>query len=440
MNTTNYLHYKIRKNISRIKKLNALWMNKKNKTSYGDDFWWIISGRYALYAQYLIYYHQNGYIKILESIIDEGDINQNLVIKEITNRWLKYYGRTQIECNDYPIEECIDIANKAEINLVDTGYVIYEENERIEEIEYKNRPYQNLTLLAFRILKVIHFFKKTALKIATKLRKKEINKKITKRKKIKFEEVFSKILPELTKNAFPKWFVQAESLIKLNEYKTYFGEELNIFDKIIIAMKYEKYGKDWLKIIPHGGGLDCSIEEIYKYSITAKPQNHYNKSLLIEKHKHTNIKDNNYRILICPPQFPYVPIDIDINAYKEFLKDYNLILNSLVENKNKKRKIKIKYKTPDYLSGYRVINSEIERRFDIEEDSFEDVWHKYDLIICPNFGTIAAKCIYNNINFLCYMKPYWSVERTIYEKIEKHIKVYTNLENFITKLKDIENA
>jgi hypothetical protein len=116
------------------------------------------------------------------------------------------------------------------------------------------------------------------------------------------------------------------------------------------------------------------------------------------------------------------------------MKVYRSAIKIIIKGLDNKKKIKIRYKNFKYMSGFSGPLTREECIIPIENERFEDVFHKYKLIVSMPFGTIAGKCFKNNLNYISYHYPFSLTNTKSYLKIKEFPGVFTEGKNFLDEL------
>ena len=249
-----------------------------------------------------------------------------------------------------------------------------------------------------------------------------------------FEILLQLLLPENHERYFPIWFVRlSEYLVKSShKWVTTFGQP-DIYQKILIAKSYQKFGSKNITVIQHGLLFAISSWHLYRFSLFPDMKlKTINESLDLPK---IYKPDYSYDILFCPTQIPFIFGDFfSLENFWDFMKVYRSAIKIIIKGLNNKKKIKIRYKNFKYMSGFGGPLTREECVIPIENDRFEDVFHKYKLIVSMPFGTIAGKCFKNNINYISYHYPFSLTDTKSYLKIKEFPGVFTESKNFLEEL------
>ncbi len=428
------VYIEIKSNISFLKIKNKKFMDKIHNLDMDVDFWWAISGQYAIFSEYLtmISSQDPRFLNDLTKSTDEFppvNIIRSTIIRTI--------GRDAIMGENFNL-------NTHDINKSINKLLIDE-----EEKHFSNQIKLDLTKETLAMSKLTIFLdklkleklKKIFLIIKIKL-KKIFSKSSNEDEKIfhninpdkDFEIILNIILPKYLNQYFPKWFLWVSNYLVKSKHKwvTKFGYERNIYQIILMAKSYEKYGPKNIQIIAHGLVLGIGFTHMYWFSLfpNLKLFNLNENTILSRTAKQNSTND----ILFCPNSFPWVQDFFSTYHFQEFLKVYKKVINVLNNGLRDGKKIKIRYKNFKYLSGYAGPHIPEECQIPIENKRFEDVYHKYKLIVNMPFGTISEKCYQNNINCLTYNYPYNLVDKKSYLRINTYPGVFDDADKFLNEL------
>ena len=223
-------------------------------------------------------------------------------------------------------------------------------------------------------------------------------------------------------------------MIKSNhKWVTYFGFELNIYQTILIAQNYQKYGDKNIQMIPHGFLLTLTTWELYRFSMFPNVKlNIFGNNYKLPKNPKSNTPEG---ILFCPGQLPFICGEFfSIKHYWQFLSVYKKALKLIQIGLKNNKKIKIRYKNFNHLNGYMGPQIPEEFKIPIEYRRFEEVYNKYKLIVCMPFGTISAKCYQSDINCITYHQTHYIENKESYFKLKSLPGVFTSTEKFLHEL------
>jgi len=426
--------YKILKErIPTIKNKNKDFMNELHNFKMSEEFWWAISGEYAILAEYTIILSKQDprYLNELKNITTKFPI-----MKKLSSSIINLIGKDLIFGEKLNLNYA-NIKLSAEQLLID-----YEDEHFINETEINTEIKQELALRHFtgllkklRLKKFKYFYIKLIKKITSVYQKKDWDKIIFNNNTDKdFKLILNLLLPDEINKYFPKWFSRLSNYIvkDKHKWKTYFGFERDIYQIILMAKSFEKYGDKNIKLISHGAFINITIWHLYRFSL-------FPNTKLIYKDKNLNYLRNsknntNNDILFCPPQLPWVSDFFSPIHFKEFMNVYRGAIKLLNDGLRNNKKIKIRYKNFKYLSGYIGPHTKEECGIPIENELFEDIVLKYKLVVSMPFSTISEKCYQNNISCLTYNYPYILTSKKSYLNVNRYPGVFSDSKKFLDEL------
>ena len=408
------LYRNLKEKIPSLKIKNQKFMNKIHNLNMSSDFWWIITGEFAILAE-------------KAKIISSGDYT---FLNDLKNTKIKFPKQKMISSvlinsigKDYILNKNFTEYKKVQ-NKKDIEELLIEDEEKhfSDEIKISNKtktylPFKFLTnfLARLRLKKI----KSIYLKFKKVIQINFFNSK-TKEEEIlnyynsdeKFEKIFEMILPDEMTGYFPKWFLLVSKFLVKDKHKwtTLFGLELNVYQMILIARSFERFRTKNIKMVSHGLYLELSAWNIYRFSVFP------NLKLQVLDKIHNlpkgTISDITKDILFCPAQLPFICGDFfSISHFWEFMKVYKEALKLIHEGIINKKKIKIRYKNLRHLTGYVGPQIPEENKIPIEQGRFEDVYKNYKLIVSMPFGTISSQCYQNDIDCISYHHPYYLTDK-----------------------------
>jgi len=237
---------------------------------------------------------------------------------------------------------------------------------------------------------------------------------------------------------FPSWFASFSKYIVKDHHKwvTYFGLELNLFQKILIATSFDKFKSKNIQVISHGyigGGINSNLIHILSLFPELKINSNILNSVIKNKSIH-NLSQKEKGILFCPFQIPWISEFLSLESLKSLTKVYFKTIQILSDGVKLGKNIKIRYKDNDYLKGYMGQLSSEESRIPVEEDNFEKVYQNYSTIITIPCGTIFTQCQKFNISCIAYNHSVVPTDRKMYNEINKLPNVCNNLEIYLKEL------
>lgn len=429
------LYRNLKEKIPLIKNKNCKAMNRLHKLNMPSEFWWAISGEYALLSEYLSYY----------SIKDPNLLN-NLSYdnrefppaKMVSSLFIRIIGQNNI--NDKNILTSRDKINKKIeellVNDVENHFNINSKKNSIEVFS-SFKIFTNF-LNQLRLKKFKSFFLKIQKKYKSSFPNSSYinNIQTIDNNDKNFDKIFNWILPNYLNEYFPKWFVWIAEFLVSSKHKwvTKFGYGRNIYQIILMAKSYEKYGDKNIQMIGHGSNFHISFFHLFRFSLFPNLKLiPFNKNILLSKFDKPETSED---ILFCPAQFPFVHDFFSIDHYRNFIQVYKQTINLLNDAYKNGLKIKIRYKNFKHTSGYFGPLIFEESQIPIENENFEDVYYKYKLIIVMPFGTISEKCYFNNVSCITYNYPYYLTDKKTYLKVNSYPGVFKEGNKF---LKEIEN-
>jgi len=425
------LYKNIKSRIPGIKIKNQEFMNKLHSLDLSSDFWWALSGEYALTAEYLsiIYSDDPRFKNYLINSTKEFPTG-----RMILSAMIKLVGRDFIIHNNSAINS--DYVNK---NIDELLIEDEEKNFSIEKINLSLEimPLKNFTifLTKLRLKKFKNFYLKIKKKLPICNNRSEFDKEFYVENNLydDFEIILNAILPEYLNIYFPKWFLKLSKYLVNNKQKwvTKFGYERNIYDIILMSRSYEKYGTKNIQVIAHGT-LGVSLWHMFRLSLFPNLiLYNINQGTYLPKVTKKKISGD---ILFCPAQFPALVNFFSISHYQEFMKVYRKAIKLLNNGIKNGKEIRIRYKNFQHVAEFAGPHLSEEYQIPIENKKFEDVYNNYKLIVSMPFGTISDKCYQNNINCITYNYPYYLMDKKLYLENNTYPGVFKDSDKFLTEL------
>tara|TARA_B100001059_G_C17838713_1_gene590254 strand:- start:2768 stop:4099 length:1332 start_codon:yes stop_codon:yes gene_type:complete len=424
----------LKERIPIIKKNNRDFMNKLHKFKLPTEFWWAISGEYAIMSEHLCILSTKD-PRLLYGLRTSN--KEFPPLKMISSSIIRSFGRESI-VEKNPINYKGNSLKNIEEILIDDeskNFPIDINKDPINE----TLPFISFTLFLNQLR--LRKFKYLFLKIKNKFKKlsnnSDYNKDFLKEDhEVKnFDKILEIILPDYLNEYFPKWFVWVSEYIISSKYKwvTKFGYGRDIYQIILLAKSYEKFGDKNIQILSHGSNLSIQFWHMFRISLFPNLKLYSNPdALMLPKfEKAENLGD----ILFCPGQLPYVGDFFSIDHYRSFIDVYKTTVSLLSSAINDGLKIKIRYKNFDHISGFGGPLTIEECQLPIENEKFEDIYHKYKLIVSMPFGTISEKCYFNNVNCLTYNYPFYLTNKKSYLKTNSYTGVFGDSDKFLNELK-----
>ena len=423
----------LKEKIPSIKIKNKNFMNKLHNLDMSSDFWWAISGDFAITTEYAILLSIEE-PRLLFYLKNTGNIKSNTIPEIILNLSLTtLIAKDCIFNEDFTLATKVPkkninelLVNELEKNLITGNNIITEEKPCL--------PFIHLTnfLSKLRLGKIKFLY----LKIKEKIKSMFYYKNSSEEKIIfdnDFELVLHHFLPDNMKIYFPKWFVNLSNyLVKSkHKWKSYFGLERDIYQKILNAKSYEKFRDTNITIISHGNLVSVDSWWLWRLSLFPNMKININNRYELPGVSKQNSSED---ILFCPLPFPFVSEFFDIQHFREFMKVYKSAVRLMNNGIKIGKKIKVRYKNFEYLSGYNAPIIKEECEIPIEEEMFEKVYSKYKLIVTMPFSTISLKCYQNHINCLSYNYPFYLADKKSYLMSNTYPGVFSDADKFLYEL------
>lgn len=429
----------IEKRIPCIKIKNKNFMNKYHNCDMPADFWWAISGEYAILAEYAVivsakdprFLNDLKHNNHLELEISKGKAVSAIIINSI--------GKECILDKDFTLSLNVKKQNINELLIDDEKHFKTGQNLTFEKKQKLLLPMINLTnfLTQLRINKFKYLYLKVKDKIVSiyKNKNQEDNQVLkTKNTDEDFEVALETLLPDTQKKYFPKWFMWLSNYLVTSNHKwiTKFGHDRDIYQIILNAKSYQKYGPKNIKVIPHGSTYHICYWHLFRFSLFPDMQlNTDNESLNLPKTLEPNFSED---ILFCPMSFPFVCDGFSLSRFWEFMNVYRKVIALLCEGLKDNKKIKIRYKNFKYLSGFSGPFIQEENKIPVETKRFEEVYNKYRLIVSMPFGTISSQCYKNKVNCISFNYPFTLVNKQSYDEANTFLGVFSEGSEFLKEL------
>ena len=422
----------VKSQIPMLKIENQKLMNKYTSLNMSADFWWVISGETAINSQYINYIFDKD-PRILNELNNSSE--EKIEAKKISKILINLIGRESLN----GINDTIKKNSTQESILIDDEKDRFREfSNRIDDTEL-DIPYNHLCKILFllrnfkkRIISFIKFFSDRIFNKKEYLDFESIEKKNV------YEQIFVSLLPKNLLFNFPSWFIFLSKLLVSTKHNwtTYFGLELNIFHKILIARSYEEFKGKNIKILGHGHLMqELDTTTLHLFSLFPEIKMGVSKQALkLDVSKSIKPKKG---ILFCPLALPWMNGYLSITDYQELIKVYRPTIKILCDGVKRGKNIKIKYKNFVWLKDYVGNFLADETNLPVEEKSFEEIYNQYSKIVTFPYGTITAKCIYNKIPILSYHKPIYPTDRNSFVEISKLDGIHTDADLFLRALEKI---
>lgn len=431
-----------------IKEKNKKFMNKLHKTNLSVDFWWAVSGEYAILAEYILILSKKD-PRILNDLRNNSSIKYEVSKEKVVSSIIiNSIGKDYFLEKNFTIQKHKSEKNSIDELLVEEDKNIFTNEKNIEnnkeEIKVGNKEIEKLPMIKLtnfltqlRLQKLTTLYLKIKEKIEFFYKKKNYHDSEIFRSnghEKDFETILHTLLPEFQEKFFPKWFLFLSNYLVRPKHKwvTTFGHGRDIYQIILNAKSYEKFGTKSIKVIPHGSTFSIISWHIWRFSLFPETKlKTFNESLYIPK---ISARPSTDGILFCPMSLPFVCDCFSLGHFWDFMEVYKkaiMLINSGLKNN---KKIKIRYKSFKYLTGFSGPFMKEECNIPIEKERFENIHNKYKLIVSMPFGTISAKCYQNDIPCLTYNYPFTLTNKKSYLQANKFPGVFTESERFLNEL------
>jgi len=422
--------------IPSIKIKNRDFMNKFHNLEMSSDFWWAISGEFAILAELATMQIAED-PRLLDELKDVSLITSNAFTSKILScSIINLISRDCIFDKDFTLntkvtKKSIDdlLTDDLEKNLI-----IKDNSEKAGTIIPMIALTNFLTKLRLEKIKFLYLKIKNKIKTIFNYINKSQDKIINTNNFDKnFNLVLNLFLPNNMKEYYPKWFSWLSNyLVKpKHKWKTYFGLERDIYQIILNAKSYQKYGDKNITIISHGNLNGPNTWWLWRLSLFPNMKLNINPTFNLPEISKKNISND---ILFCTTPFPDPCQFFSIQHFWDFMKVYKSAIKLINKGIEKGKKINIRYKRLGYFSEFTAPFTREECKIPIEKGKFENVYNKYKLIVSMPLGTISVKCYQNNINCISYNYPYNLTSREAYTKANTYPGVYKDAEKFLLEL------
>jgi len=430
--------------IPSIKIQNKNFMDKIHNLNMPSDFWWVISGEYAIWADYIttLSIDDPRFLNNLKDTEGGGD-----PAKVIGSSIITIIGKDCIFDKNFSLNTGFEKKNLDELlfDNEENHLIIDSErsdflNEKIKDSKKNIHPIPMIQLTNFLSLLRLSKFQFLYFKIKEKIKTvyygiddfqaEILNSKNTDKN---FELALDLLLPDDRKNFFPKWFLWLSNYFVKSKHKwtTPFGSERDIYQTILLAKSYQKYGSKNITIISHGYMNSMGIWMIWLLSLFPDMKMHLCPTLRLPQISKKNLSED---ILFCPPQFPWISDFFYIQHFWDFMEAYKKTIKLLNNGLKNGKKIKIRYKSFKYLSGFSAPFTREQCEIPIEKGRFENIYHKYKLIVSVPFGTISNQCYQNNVECMSYNRPFFLQSKQAYLKANTYPGVFKDADKFLYEL------
>ena len=438
----------LKEKVPSIKIKNKNYMNKLHSLNLSEEFWWAVSGEYAILAEYIIMLSEKD-PRFLNDLKHTSSIkSQTSKEKVVSSTIINSIGREYFLKKDFNINTINSQKKSIDELLVDEDKnIIVNEKDKINlnEKAIGNRkgrqqlPMINFTnfLTQLRLDKFKSFYLKISKKFVPVHKRPnhhDIEIFIGNNPEQDFSLILHTLLPEFQEKYFPKWFVfLSEYLVKQkHKWLTTFGHGRDIYQIILNAKSYEKFGPKNIEVIPHGSTFSIVSWHIWRFSLFPETKlKTSNGALNLPKLLTKSPSDG---ILFCPMSLPFICDCFSITHFWDFMEIYRRAIRLFNDGLNNNKNIKIRYKSFKYLTGFTGPFTREECNIPIEKERFENIYHKYKFIVSMPFGTISAKCNQNDIECLSYNYPYTLTNKNSYLQANTFPGVFTDGEKFLYEL------
>lgn len=438
----------IEERIPSIKIKNKNFMNKMHNLNISSDFWWALSGEYAILSEYATMnlaenprlFNELKHAKNIESEVSKEKVISAIILNSIGKECIldKNFNLNLNDMKKVKTEELL-IDDEKHFIMNDKENDFLDKNVTNIKKYKESLPMINLTnfLTQLRLRKFKYLFLKIKEKIVSINKKKNQHEdKIFYSKNLDevFESVLQSLLPDVLVKYFPKWFVWLSHYLVSSKHKwvTTFGHGRDIYQLILNAKSYQKFGTKNIQIISHGSTFSLHYWHLFRFSLFPDLKlSIVNQSLILPKTTDTNFYED---ILFCPMSFPFICDSFSLSHFWKFMETYRKAIKLLNDGLENNKKIKIRYKSFKYLSGFAGPFTIEECKIPIENKRFEDVYNKYKLIVSMPFGTISAKCHQNGINCITYNYPFSLTNKQSYYKANTFPGVFVEGDEFLNEL------
>ena len=430
--------------IPSIKIQNKNFMDKLHSLNMPSDFWWVISGEYAVWADYITMLSIDD-PRLLNNLKDTEHVRYSG--KMVTSSFITMIGKDCIFDKNFSLNTGFEKKNVDEI-LFDNEknhLTIDSErsdffNEKIKDGKKNIHPVPMIQLTNFLSLLRLSKFQFLYFKIKEKIKTvyygiDDFQSETLNSKNLdeSFELALGLLLPEDRKIFFPKWFLWLSNYFVKFKHKwtTPFGAERDIYQTILLAKSYQKYGGKNITIISHGYMDTISVWMIWVLSLFPDTKMNLCAPLSLPKNSKQNLSED---ILFCPGQFPFISDFFYIQHYWDFMEVYKSTIKLLINGLKNGKKIKIRYKSFKYLSGFSPLFTREQCEIPIEKDRFENIYHKYKLIVSMPFGTISNQCYQHNVKCISYNRPFFLSSKQAYLNANTYPGVFKDADKFLYEL------
>jgi len=420
------LYKDLKNKIPQLKENLCDFLNAYHGVKKSKEFWWFLGGEYALYAEYFSMLSKADPRLFYELQRTE---KSSLRLKDISTIVVNLIGRDSILTVNQGLLRALE-------NLLGHDKFFFTDEERhfVDISEGDNRE---VLILFKKVTKVLYFIDRAKRRCKLNFKKPFSGRVHERRSSLGdgFDTYLAEVLPSDLMERFPSWFLFISGLMVREGHKwiTRLGHELNIFQSILMASSYDKFGEKNIDIVSHGSVTgSVGIWHLFRFSLFPDLVFGVNNKSLVLKSKEKSTES--FGVLYCPPQFPWTADFMSISQWRKLLSVHQATIDILRKGLRSEKKIRIRYKDFLYLRSYSGQLCPEEIFIPVEEREFEDIYCDYSLIVTIPFGTIAAKCHANNIDYLAYHQAVGPVDQKTYNYIAGLSGVFCDEDSYLSEL------
>jgi hypothetical protein len=406
------------------------FFNQIHNTNKPKEFWWVVAGEHAIQARYLLML--DTFDKRLLSECKKH-CSDKLVPTETSQIILKLIGQDTLfgsACGLYQFFE----KEPSNSSLMIEDKVGHFNTSSAGETGTLYLPFDRLTTF----VNVLHKIKKKIKYLGRKKNDTTKRQDIENKFNDKFISYFLSLLQKDLIEDFPVWFVHIgrELVTENKKWTTHFGNELNIFQWVLLATSYMKYNDKNINLISHGAVTgELGIWQLFRFSLFKNLKLEFRNSSQYLNKRESSAPG----ILYCPIQLPYYADLLSLAKWKVIMNMHKKVIDILSLGVADGKKIRIRTKDFDYLSDYNQNLCAEELSIPRELASFEESYSDYSTIVTMPYGTIASKCHRNNVGCLVFHSPFTPTDKLTYEFISSLPGVYHDEYRFIGELEKLVN-
>jgi hypothetical protein len=426
------LFREISQQLPELKKNTSMIMNECHNSNYSEDFWWVLVGRYSIYACFLKLQYGDNSIYV-----------ENLFLQKFEEKYtVMELNRRAIALNT-PF--CIGLVDDIEVDCS------FDKNKLIIDEDFFDTSISSDDNIFIPYKRLFYFLQK-ALNLYRRI-KKPIDNFCSDQKpeKLDFKYMFLSLVPIIYKTSDYLFFYKLINTLPKKKTVTFLGYELSQIELMYISCLYQSRSEDnndKIHVLTHGVSAKINPEfiwykDVYKSRLKLLTKSRLKlvtKSLLLpEINKKKSVqKLKKPKLLIIAPDRMDGVFSPNEKLCKCYLNIYNNTLLYLADKYQDLLDISIRRKT--FYSASPIIRfSEVP--FKAELETFEKTYVNYDLFVIFDINTILSKCHVNKLNYISYYGLYAPTTLEIYNWAEALTDVYfdelifmKNLELKINKL------